>query len=190
MKLDLIRLNKDNSTSFKTWLTKRKEIITRVSNNNSLQAGNNLVASRQAGRHSPSLRGRQQHPSGQSSPFPQGRRWSKHLPGRLRLRCSPSLRGRQQFLTPGHCSPSSQGRKQFFPGNCSPSYKGRKQFSPGNCSTSLPGKQAVPPRQLLTFPLGKEAVLPRQLLTFLTGKEAILPWQTAHLPPGEGSGSS
>ena len=221
-KVGEIRFNKVKQRQlnrFQNLVNKKEGNITRVSNNNSLQAGNNLVASRQAGRHSPSLRGRQQHPSGQSSPFPQGRRWSKGLPGRLRLRCSPSLRGRQQFLTPDHCSPSSQGRKQFFPGNCSPSYQGRKQFSPGNCSTSSQGSRQFLPGNCSLSLWGKKQFFPGNCSPSSQGRKQFSPgncspsswgrkWfllgncslscqersssyqATAHLPPGEGSGSS
>ena len=152
---------------FQNLVNKKDGNITRVSNNNSPQAGNNLVASRQAGTHLPSGEGSNTPPA---SPLlsPQGRRWSKGLPGKLRH--SPSLRRRQQFFTPGHCSHSSWGRKQFLPGNCSPSSQGSRQFPPGNCSLSLWGRSSS-----------------SQAIAHLPHREGSnSPPATAHIPPGEG----
>ena len=140
---------------FQNLVNKKEGNITWSSNNNNNnnlpQAGNNLMANRQAGRHSPSSRGRQQHNPGKTSPSSWGRRRSKFPPSKLRFlfsgHISPPFPGRKQFLPgncspslPGNCSPSLRGRKQFSPSNCSPSSWWRKQFYPSNCSPSSWGR--------------------------------------------------
>ena len=144
--------------------------ITRVSNNNSPQAGNNLVASRQAGAHLPSGEGTN---TPQASPL-------------LSPREGDGPRASQAGL--GAHLPSGEG--SILPWQLLTFLPGKEVVPPRPLLTFLLGKQAVPPRQLLTFLLGKEAVPPRQLLTFLLGKVAVLPRQILILPSGEGRGNS
>ena len=177
-KVGEIRFNKVKQkqlNKFPNLVNKKEGNITRVSNNNSPQTGNNLAASRQAGAHLPSGEGSN---TPLASPFlspreGDGPRASQagsglgtHLPsGEAAI---PHPRPLLTFL---------QGKEAVSPRQLLPFLLGKEAILTWQLLTFLPRKQAVPPWQLLTFPLGKEAVLPRQLLTFLTGKEAILPQQ-------------
>ena len=112
--------------------------------------------------------GKQEYPPGHASPFLQGRKWSKGLPGRCRH------------------SPSHPGKEAVFPRQLLTFLQGKAAtLHPRPLLPFLLGKEVVLPRQLLAFPRGKQAVLPRQLLTFLLGKEAILPRQLLILPLGK-----
>ena len=70
----LNKVNQKQLNKFQNLVNKKEGNITRVSNTNSPQAGNNLAASRQAGAHLPSGEGSN---TPQASPllFPWGRRW-------------------------------------------------------------------------------------------------------------------
>ena len=165
-----IRFNKVKQRQpnrFQNLVNKKEGNITRASNNNSPQAGNNLVASRQAGTHLP---------SGEGSNIPPARPL-------LSPREGDGPRASQAGL--GAHLPSGEGSNAPL---ASPLLSPKEGVGPrasqaglgthlpsGEGSNSSPQATAhLPPwegnsssRQLLTFLLGKEAVLPRQLLTFL-----------------------
>ena len=171
-KVGEIRFNKVKQRQLKKFqnLVNRKEgNITRVSNNNSPQVGNNLAANRQAGTHLPSGEGSN---TPQASPLlspgegdsprvsqaglgthlltgedsnssPQA---TAHLPPR---EGSSSPRQLLTFLL-GKEAPSPRELLTFlpgkeailtFPGYCSPSFKGRKQYFPSHCSPSSQGSK-------------------------------------------------
>ena len=153
-KVSEIRFNKIKQrqlNKFQNLVNRKEGNITRVCN--SPQAGNNLVASRQAGTLLPSGEGSNTPPA---SPF-----------------LSPGegdgprafQAGLGAHLLSGEGSNSSpQATVPFLPGKVA--------ILPQQLLTFPPVKEAVLPKPLLTFP-GKEVVLPRQLLTFLLGKATV-----------------
>ena len=185
-KVGEIRFNKVKQrqlNKFQNLVNKKEGNITRVSNNNSPQAGNNLVASRQAGAHLP---------SGEGSNTPLASPLLSPGEGDG-PRASQVGLGLGTHLPSGEGSNSSLQATALLPPREGSSISrqlltfllGKEAILPWQLFTFLLGKQAVSPRQLLTFPLGKEAVLPRQLVTFLLRKQAVSPRQLLTFSQGK-----
>ena len=97
-KLSEIRFNKVKQrqlNKFQNLVNKKEGNVTRVSNNNSPQAGNNLAASRQAGAHLPSGEGSNTPPA---SPLLSPREGDGPRASQAGLGCSPSLSGKAAIL--------------------------------------------------------------------------------------------
>ena len=139
---------------FKNLVNKKEGNITRVSNNNSPQAGNNLAASRQAGTHLP---------SGEGSNTPLA------SPLLLPWQLLTFLLGKEAIL-PQQLLTFLLGKEVVPPRLLLTFLLGKQAVHPRQLFTFFPGKEAVLPRQLPTFLLGKEAVLPRQLVILPPGE--------------------
>ena len=171
-KVSEIRCNKVKQrqlNKFQNLVNKKEGNITRVSNNKSPQAGNNLAANRQADTHLPSGEGGNTpwagpllSPREGDGPRACQAVLGTHLPSGEGGNSPPQATA---HLSHGEGSSISQAIAHL------PSREGSN--SPQQLLSFLPGKEAVPLRPLLTFFPGKEAVLSRQLLSFLPGKEAV-----------------
>ena len=165
-KVGEIRFNKVKQrqiNKFQNLVNKKEGNITRFSNNNLPQAGNNLVINRQAGTHLPPGEGSNTPQPGLS--FPLGK--VAVLPRQL-LTFLP----RKEAIHPRPLLTFLQGKEAILPRLQLSFLLGKEvallwqalrqvlTFPPGRTAT-------LHPRPLLTFPLGKQAVPPRQLLTFL-----------------------
>ena len=204
-KVGEIRFNKVKQRQFNKFqnlVNKNEGNITRVSNNNTPQAGNNLVASRQAGIHLPSGEGSNTPPASPllSPREGDGPRASQaglglgtHLPSGEESNSPPAT----AHLPPGEGSGSSQATAHLPPREGKSTSQAIAHLPPrkgsstsqeiahlpsgkgGNSSLAtahLPPREAGSSSQATAhFPSRDEAVLPRQLLIFLMGKEAILP---------------
>ena len=132
-------------------VNKREGNITRVSNNNSPQAGNNLAASRQAGTHLPSGEGSNTPLASPLLP-PQGRRWSKgsqeglgtHLPPGEGSNSSPQATA---HLPPREGSTISQAIAHLPPREGSNSPPATAHLPPSEGSSSSEATAHLPPRE-------------------------------------------
>ena len=171
MKLDLIRVKQRQLKKFQNLVNRKEGNITRVSNNNSPQVGNNLAANRQAGTHLP---------SGEGSNTPQASPLLSPGEGD-----SPrvSQAGLGTHLLTGEDSNSSpQATAHLPPREGSSSPQATAHLPPGEGSTISQGIAHLPPRE------GSNS---SQATAHLPSREGSSTSQaTAHLPSREGSSTS
>ena len=180
-KVGEIRFNKVKQrqiNKFQNLVNKKEGNITRFSNNNSPQAGNNLAASRQAGTNLL---------SGEGSNTPQA---SPLLSPREGDGPRASQVGLGTHLPSGEGSNSSpQASAHLPPGEGSRSSQAIAHLPPGEGSNSPQATALLPPREGSgSPPAGSQAGLGTHLPSGEGSNSS--PQASAHLPPGEGSSSS
>ena len=186
MKLRLNEVKQRQLNKFQNLVNKKEGNITRVSNNNSPQAGNNLVASRQAGTHLPSGEGSNTplaspllSPRKGDGPRASQAGLDTHLPSGEDSNFSPKATA---HLPRREGSSSSQAIPHLPPREGSNSSPATAHLPPREGSGSSQATAHHPPREADSFPQATAHLPP--------GEGSSTSQATAHLPPREGSSSS